>query len=114
MTDTEEYNGWTNRETWAAALHLDNNQGTYEMSHRWAAECARGDYGEFPAFQLADHLKAFFASSAISVTHYPEEASEWDRMMLSDVGSLWRVEWDEIARVILSEEEEGADQSTID
>ena len=26
----EEYNGWTNRETWATALHINNDQGLYE------------------------------------------------------------------------------------
>jgi len=26
----EEYNGWTNRETWATALHIDNDQSLQE------------------------------------------------------------------------------------
>lgn len=26
MPDTDEYNGWTNRETWAVALHLNNTE----------------------------------------------------------------------------------------
>ncbi len=30
MTNTDTtYNGWTNRSTWALALHLDNNEGDY-------------------------------------------------------------------------------------
>ena len=30
MTD-DEYNGWTNRETWAVKLHWDNNPGDYDF-----------------------------------------------------------------------------------
>ena len=39
MTDkrSEEYNGWTNRETWCAALWINNDQGMQE----YAAELAR-------------------------------------------------------------------------
>lgn len=32
MTD-ETYNGWTNRETWAVALHINNDQGWQESVH---------------------------------------------------------------------------------
>jgi hypothetical protein len=28
----EEYNGWTNRETWGLALHIDNDQGLQEQA----------------------------------------------------------------------------------
>ena len=28
----EEYNGWTNYETWLLALNVDNDQGLYEMT----------------------------------------------------------------------------------
>lgn len=30
MPDDRKYNGWTNYETWAVKLHLDNDQGTYD------------------------------------------------------------------------------------
>src|SRR5690242_7741005 len=29
----ERYNGWTNRETWAVALHINNDQGWQESVH---------------------------------------------------------------------------------
>jgi hypothetical protein len=32
MTD-ETYEGWTNRETWAVALHINNDQGWQESVH---------------------------------------------------------------------------------
>jgi len=28
MSDTDGYNGWTNRATWAVALHVNNDQGS--------------------------------------------------------------------------------------
>ena len=30
MSTDEKYNGWTNRETWAVALHINNDQGWQE------------------------------------------------------------------------------------
>lgn len=30
MTNNEGYNGWTNYETWLAALWIDNDQGSYQ------------------------------------------------------------------------------------
>src|SRR5881394_2109748 len=30
---SEEYNGWTNRETWAVALWINNEQGSQESVH---------------------------------------------------------------------------------
>lgn len=33
-----EYNGWTNYETWAVALWMDNEQGTQEHFHAQAKE----------------------------------------------------------------------------
>jgi hypothetical protein len=29
-TNTEEYNGWVNRETWATVMHLSNDEGLYD------------------------------------------------------------------------------------
>ena len=33
MTTDETYNGYTNRETWAVALHIDNDQSWLESVH---------------------------------------------------------------------------------
>jgi hypothetical protein len=111
-TAAEDYNGWTNRETWATALHFDNDEGTYrirldlmaqarEMAEERDTEILTEE--QSTRFYLADLLKDFVEDEAERVTHDPENASEWGRMMLSDVGSVWRVEWDEIARNYLSE-----------
>lgn len=117
MSD-DTYNGWANRETWAAALHLDNDQGTYEMAREWAAEWEQNGYdkGERVAY-LADRLQDFFADERDAVLfparpgHWDQVPSatewqrytEWGRSMLADVGSLHRVEWEEIAEGIYEE-----------
>ena len=31
---SEEFNGWTNRETWAVALHFDNNGELYKIKNK--------------------------------------------------------------------------------
>ena len=37
MTSTQEYEGWTNRETWLANLHLSNERDLYDKALRTAA-----------------------------------------------------------------------------
>ena len=37
----ERYNGWTNYETWAVALWIDNDQGSHEYWRERARECCR-------------------------------------------------------------------------
>lgn len=35
---SEEYNGWTNRETWACALHLSNTEWLYGLALAYARQ----------------------------------------------------------------------------
>lgn len=72
----EEYNGWTNRETWAAHLWITNDQSLY--------------------------TSALHANTAFLLEEYMEELlslrqeSETLQTMFDDIGSLWRVNWKEI------------------
>ena len=47
-----QYNGWTNYETWAIALWLDNERGSYEYWRDLAGKCASdtpsGEEGRSP------------------------------------------------------------------
>jgi hypothetical protein len=65
---SERYNGWKNYETWAVALHLDNDYGTYTMVRERADEIKSEapDHHNVPSiwtadeaarFELADYLK---------------------------------------------------------
>ena len=78
--DEEGYNGWTNRETWATALHINNDQG----------------FG-WRTLGGIDILRQIF---------YPILESPPTKALLGmfhDIGSLWRVDWEEIASNFLSE-----------
>jgi hypothetical protein len=91
----EEYNGWTNRETWATVLHLNNEQGLYETVRDWAVSNWEEDESEAVTV-LSESIEDF-------VTELVE--SDWDgvKFMRSDIGSLYRVNWREIAESFISE-----------
>lgn len=74
LKENEEkgYQGWKNYETWAVALWLDNDQGTYEMVREWAQELKAGDE-EQPregirrdvVIKLADMIKEWVESEDV-------------------------------------------------
>ena len=89
---TETCNGWTNRETWCAALHLSNDYGLY--SH-----CLELVAGKLQ-WAGADAIEAFCTENVEMVLHPLDDdgpSSEIWRMFISDVGSLWRVDWESVA-----------------
>lgn len=93
----EEYNGWKNRETWATALHINNDEGLYRTVQDWAVSNIEEQESESEAVTvLAESIEDF-------VTELVE--SDWDgvKYMRYDIGSLWRVNWQEIADSFISE-----------
>ena len=126
----QEYNGWPNRETWAVGLHLDNDYGLYEYrcglvdvmvaSHAdWVAEDAVSRVGTRAVFRVADAVESWVRDEFERVFHPMEavvqgvvvdhQAGVW-RMMASDVGSLWRVDWTCLAEHWVDDAEEGDDE----
>ena len=104
MTD-DEYNGWTNRETWAVRLHWDNNQDDYDFIMSEAKKhIERGE----PVYRFADFLKEIAEDIQDTVIN-EKSATHEARLFIQDVGSLWRVNWLEIAERYYDEiaEEEG-------
>ena len=82
----ETFNGWTNRETWAAVLHLMNNEGTYNGV---LERVASSD----DVYELASVLESYVDEIILDYgQHVPEV-----RMMRDEIGSLWRVNWVELA-----------------
>lgn len=59
MSDEQGYNGWVNRDTWAMALDLGNDEVTYRMCEALARYAAIGNEDDPEAFrdELADQLK---------------------------------------------------------
>lgn len=128
--EKEKYNGWTNRETWALKLHLDNT----ESSQAWLSEVAAlaGENAEATEYRTLEQAKLYTTEDAIKDAvetaferalnpvnlargHFDasgvgESIGLWDAgdvfRMVSDVGSLWRVNWREIAEHVIEENAE--------
>lgn len=84
--DTNEYNGWTNYETWLVALWLDNNESSYT---HWRSEAKR-----LQPHEVADALKQ---------AH--EEGFDETVGLYADLinAALSRVNWIEIAKSLSSD-----------
>lgn len=90
MTD-DRYNGYTNRETWAASLHLSNDEWLYNLAT------------ETMALDNADRLKEVVMDlvevnrDAQDSGASPGEQISVVTMMDREVGSWWRVDWNDVA-----------------
>ena len=101
MTDTQTYQGWKNYETWAVALWLNNDQGTYNLVRDMAREARESDrattgyVGADAAVVLADALEDMVK------TDMPEMGASMYADLLN--AAVSEVNWYEIAQNILSE-----------
>ena len=97
----EQYQGWGNRETWATALWINNEQGIYEMVLDFT-ETSRDEHEEDGGARgcLAESIENY-------ITELLDMANVFENRELlvvsQDIGSLYRVNWDEIAWSFLSE-----------
>lgn len=110
-TTDDTYNGWTNRETWAAALWLGNDQAIDTEARERAGDaiaaytvrCAQYGFEPNDAGELNSAGEALrdFVDEIIEGTWYtdPNEAQCWAR----DIGSRWRVNWAEVAAAFAPE-----------
>lgn len=91
MSNDDTYQGWTNRETWAAVLHLNNDQGMQEMARERLAE---SDEISHPRVMqgLVEELIEDFAAEVDGIA-----------MMRDEIGSMWRVNWAEVAEALAGE-----------
>ena len=104
------FHGWRNRETWAVSLHLSNDEGLYlstlehaaaghENADRFAAE--HPDVVVHPHRHVGEAIREFVETLRDELT---DGGSGYENAMVpagllsmfSDIGSLWRVDWDEI------------------
>ena len=99
----EEYNGWTNRETWATALHIDNDYGLLHNALEYVREETRGE-DEVDIYDLAEGFKYQLEEDILTFENVRENRSLW--LMLTDIGSLYRVNWRELAEHYLDQVKE--------
>jgi len=109
----EGYQGWKNYETWAVALWLDNDQGSYEYWRETLAELReesqdQGLRSEFTPESVTDDDLVRYELAERLKDYHDEMASEMglqDQGVFSDLlnAALSEVDWNEIAENIMAE-----------
>ena len=114
---TDVYNGWKNRETWAIMMHLDNDRGLNADYHELYDEIINnpdtfrdeydiiGDPQKSILYCFTDQIRSW-VEDIINPHYWKEqriEMPEWAVNMMIDVGSLWRVDFDQIGRRIVAQ-----------
>jgi hypothetical protein len=110
MTNSDSYNGWSNRETWALNLWLSNDQGLYEMTRERVAEAVNEHKGDtyYPYAGSDAERESRIAGEAVKA--FWEELTDPNEelmdavdilQMVRDVGSEYRVNWDEIGAAFI-------------
>lgn len=118
MSTEEKYNGWTNRETWAVALHINNDQGWQESVHEALrqdmADDTEGVWNSTRTLrvELEERCGSIIRENVEGVLN-PEEdfGHHYVTQVLparNDIGSLWRVNWTELGSAFLSDLEESS------
>ena len=110
----ETYNGWINRETWALALHMSNDQSLDELCSDWATravELVRDDDETTGSLRSAknragDMLRDWAENLWEETLQSDTAPQRWAGLMVSDVGSLWRVDFSEIMDGYVSDAQE--------
>jgi hypothetical protein len=93
---SEEYNGWTNRETWAVNLWVTNDQGLMNG----VDEAMRDAYDAEGENYRLDEVYRGVMFDLLDGDGLPSRET-W--MMKDDIGSLWRVNWRELAEAWVSD-----------
>jgi hypothetical protein len=81
--------GYTNEETRQLAIYLANIEPDYL---HWCEVVASEGVDD-----AADRMEADFIDLQQTIVDNPEQTEEAARQLLADVGSLWRVNWREVA-----------------
>lgn len=107
------YNGWSNYETWAVALWLDNEEGSYSYWHdqaRSALDDETRDYDASDAVEMFDELRAnaVTALAAMLENEHNDAAPDLSGSVFADLltAALSDVDWHEVAEHYIDEHAE--------
>lgn len=101
MSTDDTYNGYTNRETWAVALYINNDQGWQESVHE--ALRSAEDIDPYRAAEIIKENVETLLDPQQYRAEFGEQQPEALTVVLYDIGSLYRVDWDELGRVFLED-----------
>lgn len=100
----ETHNGWTNRETWALMLWISNDEGLQDTAHELV------DLTDPHGIVATEDRVRDWIETLLSRNAYEEEYGsaqpEALAVMAEDVGSLWRVNWGEVAAALTTDVQE--------
>ena len=105
--ETQGYNGWSNRETWATMLHINNDEYLQETAMDYARTALEEHEGEEEGdisealYCLEDTIQNWIEEDLLTRENIAGNEGLW--LMLTDIGSLYRVNWREIARSLLDD-----------
>src|SRR6478672_11781044 len=100
-TNSEEYNGWTNYQTWAVALWIDNDEGSQNYWAEQAQECWNNATAN--EFSARDRVAVHKLAELLKDEHeegMPETDGVYADLLTSALG---RVDWYEIATNMIEE-----------
>jgi hypothetical protein len=113
MTD-QTYEGWSNRETWATVLHIDNDEGLHDQRNDLCCESLKVGPNtvltskQNARYSLARDVENWVKDMSHDVYFSETPPNQALLGMFHEIGSLWRVNWDEIASTWLEDFDEEA------
>jgi hypothetical protein len=97
----QEYNGWSNRETWATMLHIDNDEFLLDTALDYAKQQLEETESQDEAIRyLSETLESWLENDLLTRENIAGNQGLW--LMLTDIGSLYRVNYREIAETLLT------------
>lgn len=111
--ENSDFNGWSNRETWATALWIDNDQGLYELASENICQLflenmdtSDRENGYMDGLIAAEDWLKDWIEDLFSFDYWADMGGMTREIyvMISDIGSLYRVNFREIAENWLNDE----------
>jgi hypothetical protein len=94
-----EYNGWTNYETWCVNLWIDNVQGSQEYWLDLAAQAVKRHGEEMAAYEFAEQIKSEHEDSLPELVGFAADLLN---------AAMSEVNWQEVARGLINKAKEQA------